>query len=394
VAMLDPNAQPELAVLAYNLAATGVTRNAIRIAAHAASRGIRTELWVWQKTGPFGQLVPANVKIVEFGNDSALLRFGNLRRAGIFLKIPALARLIRDRKPGILLSAGNRCHLAASLAYRLAGRPSQTVTVARASNANPMFSRKGLPYRFLNRLDTLKYASFQHIISVSHELGAALCQIRPSLQSRMHVIPNGVDLKKLSQAQPQAPDHPYFQDKIGSVLVSAGTITRQKNFPLLINAMSIIRSRRQDIRLIILGESSQANRAQLQKQISQLGLTNAVDLAGYAKEPIHYFHHGDAYVLSSLWEGASNSLLEAMACGCRIVATDCPTGIRELLDDGRQGIITPLNDPAGLAKSILEALDRPAPGQERLDWMAQFDLEKCLGTYSDFFFGVLKRSER
>ena len=141
--IVEAQPKPELAVLIYNLAATGVTRNAIRIAAAAADRGMRTELWLWQSTGPFAKLVPPNVRIVEFGNDSPMLRFGQLRRAGILMKIPALARLIGQKKPKILLSAGNRCHLAASLAWHLAGKPAQTITIARASNANPMFSKKG-----------------------------------------------------------------------------------------------------------------------------------------------------------------------------------------------------------------------------------------------------------
>lgn len=392
MAIADPKAKPELAVLVYNLAATGVTRNAIRIAEEAASRGIRTELWLWQSTGPFGKLVPGNVRIVEFGNASNMLRFGNLRRAGIFLKIPALAKLIRHRQPRILLSAGNRCHLAGSLAWRLAGRPRQTITVARASNANPMFSKKGLVARLLNWLDTWKFQSFQHIISVSHELGSALCEIRPDLKPRMHVISNGVELAKLAGKRPPPPNHAFFTDKFGPVLVSAGTITPQKNFPLLVDALALVRQVSPGARLIILGESNKTEGANLKRKIARLGLSDAIDLAGFADDPSRYFHHADAYVLSSLWEGASNSLLEAMACGARIVATDCPTGIRELLDDGRQGSIVPLEDPAALARTILQILDEPKPGVERQQWMAQFELEKCLGAYSTFFLRLLGRA--
>lgn len=387
----DPTARPELAVLVYNLAATGVTRNAIRIAAEAANRGIQTEIWLWQKTGPFGKLVPDNVKIVEFGGRSPMLRFGHLRRAGIFLKIPTLAKLIGERQPMIMMSAGNRCHLAASLAWRFAGSPTGTIMVARASNANPLFSKSGMIVRWLNRLDTLKFEAFHHVISVSRELAAALCEIRPSLASRIRVIPNGVELTKLQVERPLAPEHPYFLEKNGPILVSAGTITRQKNFPLLVNAMKIVRETEPFAKLVILGEANSRERARLKRQITRLDLDGAVDLAGYASDPARYFHHADAYVLSSLWEGASNSLLEALACGTRIVATDCPTGIRELLDDGRQGSIAPLDDANGLALAILDALKKPKPGAERHEWMAQFDLEKCLRDYSAFFLRLLGR---
>lgn len=391
MAIADPDEKPELAVLVYNLAATGVTRNAIRIAAEAANRGIRTQLWLWQRTGPFGKHVPENVEVVEFGNSSSMLRFGHLRRAGIFLKIPALAKLIGKHQPRILLSAGNRCHLAAGLAWRLAGKPGQTITIARASNANPLFSQKGLLARLLNRLDTLKFQPFHHIVSVSHELASSLCEVRPQLRDRMRVIPNGVEVAKLASEHLPPPAHDYFVNRRGPILVSAGTITRQKNFPLLVEALAIVRQTVPQARLIILGEANASARANLEAQIARHDLADGVDLPGYASDPMRYFRHADAYVLSSLWEGASNSLLEAMACGARIVATDCPTGIRELLDDGRQGKIAPLGDPAGLANAILQALGEPQPGATRQRWMAQFELEQCLRTYSTFFLHLLGR---
>jgi glycosyltransferase involved in cell wall biosynthesis len=391
---VEAKTKPDLVVLIYNLAATGVTRNAIRIAAAAANRGMHTELWLWQSTGPFAKLVPENVKIVEFGNHSPLLRFGQMRRAGILMKIPALARLIVQKKPQILLSAGNRCHLAASLAWRLAGKPAHTITIARASNANPMFSKTDLISRMLNRFDSLKFQSFQHVISVSRELASELCAIRPQLSSRMSVIPNGVDMSKLAGQKLATPEHAFFVNKVGPVLVSAGTITRQKNFPLLVEAMAIVRKTSPSARLVVLGDSNTTERAKLQAHIHKLGLGDAIDLAGYANDPLRYFHHADAYVLSSLWEGASNSLLEAMACGARIIATDCPTGIRELLDDGKQGAITPLGDPSALARGILQALEKPKPGAERQQWMMQFDLGKCLDAYCTFLEDLLNAAQR
>ena len=78
-----------------------------------------------------------------------------------------------------------------------------------------------------------------------------------------------------------------------------------------------------------------------------------------------------------------------MACGARIVATDCPTGIGELLDDGRQGTIVPLGDPAALARAIVLALQSPKPAQARQQWMTQFELEKCLAAYTTFFEDLL-----
>ncbi|MBL8789306.1 MAG: glycosyltransferase, partial [Rhizobiales bacterium] len=80
---------------------------------------------------------------------------------------------------------------------------------------------------------------------------------------------------------------------------------------------------------------------------------------GYEPNPMRYFSRGALFVLSSLWEGASNVLLEAMTCGCPVVAVDCPTGVKEQLDNGRAGPIVPMNDAAALARAMADRLAAP-----------------------------------
>ena len=99
----------------------------------------------------------------------------------------------------------------------------------------------------------------------------------------------------------------------------------------------------------------------LQSQIDRLGVQDSVRLMGYVENPLKYFSHAKAFVLSSLVEGMPNVLVEAMMCGCTPVATDCPTGPRELLDDGRIGYLVPPRDPKALATGILAALAQPVP---------------------------------
>jgi glycosyltransferase involved in cell wall biosynthesis len=106
-----------------------------------------------------------------------------------------------------------------------------------------------------------------------------------------------------------------------------------------------------------------------------------VQLPGYDLNPMRYFARASVYVLSSLWEGASNALLEAIACGCPVVATDCPTGVRELLEHGKIGPITPPNDARALAEAIAKRLDAPRRSDELKAHAAKFDVNESLSRY-------------
>jgi glycosyltransferase involved in cell wall biosynthesis len=108
---------------------------------------------------------------------------------------------------------------------------------------------------------------------------------------------------------------------------------------------------------VIFGEG--AMRAELEALIAELELQELVKLAGYEANPLRYFAHADAFVLSSHVEGMPNVLVEAMLCGCTPVAVDCPTGPRELLQEGRYGYLVPVRDTFALAGGIEQALDHP-----------------------------------
>jgi len=129
-----------------------------------------------------------------------------------------------------------------------------------------------------------------------------------------------------------------------------------KGFADLIRAMREL-SRKRRARLVILGDGPL--RAELEALIVELGLTDVVSLQGYVENPLKFFSRADVFVLSSHVEGLPNVLVEAMMCGCTPVSTDCPTGPREVLQDGKYGYLVPMRDPAAMASAIEQALDNP-----------------------------------
>lgn len=176
-------------------------------------------------------------------------------------------------------------------------------------------------------------------------------------QSKHRCVYNIVD-RTASRARMVEPiDDPWLRDGGPPVLVAAGSLAHYKGFDVLIEAFAIVRAGGTSARLVILGEGGERER--LEERIATHRLEDAVRLVGRVPNPLAWFARIPVFVLSSRLEGMPNVLVEAMACGCTVVAVDCPTGPRELLADGRFGYLVPMEDPVALANGIVQALASP-----------------------------------
>jgi len=163
------------------------------------------------------------------------------------------------------------------------------------------------------------------------------------------------------------------------VLVAAGSLAPWKGFGDLIRAMDVLKRRGRDVRLVILGEG--ALRAELEALVAELGLGDRIRLPGFTDNVLKYFARADAFVLSSHVEGMPNVLVEAMMCGCTPVATDCQTGPRELLQDGRYGYLVPVGEADGIADGIEAALDNPIPPERLAEAVTPFEEAAVIGRH-------------
>lgn len=375
--------EPELrlAILVHDLSATGVVRNAIRMAGYMAGRGHRTELWVIHNSGAFMAQVPAAVTIRKIGATRQM----PIRRIETFLAVKSIANAIRTFRPSVLLSAGNHFHQAAGLAYARARRPPHTFFMGRASNATPRLKLPGLS-AIANAFDAFKYREMHKVIAVSRELARDMTVLLGIDASRISVILNGVDIAEV-QRQAAAPvEDSWFAPGSPPVIVSAGRLSRQKNFELLLDAFAHLRKQRA-ARLLILGDGPPRARQALLDRAARLGVADDFRLPGYEPNPMRFFARAGLFALSSRWEGASNVLLEAMACGCPVVATDCPTGVREQLDGGRIGPIVPVNDAEALTQAMARRLDEPRNSDRLRAYAAGFDHVQMLREYERLICG-------
>lgn len=369
----------DVAIMLHDLAETGVARNALAIAGASHHAGLRTEIWVVDGAGPLIAKIPRGVILVTLGSSGR--KWGNRRVADV-AAISKLARAFRERRPRVALSVGNHFHITASAAYLFAGSPNRVRLLFRVSN--PPFRGRNIGIgMFFAWFYRLRFRGAQRIISVSAELTEILVKyIR--LDARLVVtIANSIDVKTVAERAAEATAHPWFARGEPPVILGIGRLAPQKNFGLLIKAFALVRNA-QPSRLVIIGEGAGEQLAELQALAASLGLTSGdVWFAGHQPNPLKFLADAGLFVLSSNWEGMSNVLLEAMACGCPVAATDCPTGVREQLDNGRIGPIVPVNDREALANAMIRRLGEPRGSENLIEYVARFDHVHMLVAYAN-----------
>lgn len=171
---------------------------------------------------------------------------------------------------------------------------------------------------------------------------AAKC-FSPRVQRRGCVIPNPV-LQMLPE--------PFTGDREKTV-VAVGRLTAQKNHVLLLRAFSDFVQTEPEYRLILYGKGELEE--ELREVAKELGICDNVIFAGFKNPVLEYINRSGMYVLSSDYEGISNSLVEAMAIGLPVISTDCPIGGSRLcIEDGENGLLVPMNDKDKLCEAMLK----------------------------------------
>lgn len=279
-----------------------------------------------------------------------------------------LCRYLHRSKPEIVFSAEDHLNvvvLLAAIAVRSRAK------ISGSSRVTPFDTYSDAPFTkrwVLKQLSRAVMWRADALTCVSEDMVA---QYRTVFRDPPHVcVYNIVKDKASAHRMTEAADDPWLGGDRPPLAVAAGRLAPWKGFDDLIRAMKLVTARR-PARLIILGDGPM--RQELQDLIHREGLEDSVRLLGYVENPLKYFARSDVFVLSSHVEGLPNVLVEAMMCGCTPVATDCPTGPREVLQGGKYGYLVPPRDPAGLAAGILQALDRPVARHLLLEAVRPFE---------------------
>ncbi|MGB7754550.1 MAG: glycosyltransferase [Salinisphaera sp.] len=305
--------------------------------------------------------------------------------------VASLADYLRRERPDVMISALFYANLGAIWARQLAGVQtrllvSQHNTLSRLIADGVGSQRAAWRWRYLPALLNRCYARADRVVAVSDGVGQDLARTIGFDRWKITTLYNPVVSEQLAQRAAEPATHPWIVSADCPVILGVGRLEPQKDFRTLLNAFAIVRGRRQ-ARLIILGEGRL--RRDLEKQVQELGIGNDVQLPGWADNPYACMKGASVFVLSSAWEGLSTVLIEAIACGCPVVSTDCPSGSREILEDGRLGPLVPVGDASALADAISQVLDTPTSPTVLTQRAAEFSIAESADRYLDCIASAL-----
>jgi glycosyltransferase involved in cell wall biosynthesis len=360
----------------------GAESHVLRLANGLDPARFHVEVAAVRKGGSFEQKLAPGIRLTHMTDyPIASSTLGTLVPA-----VPRLRALLVERKPHVLCAALEHAAVAAMVAH--ARLPTRLVLCVQ-NNPNRMYPSKVRP------LDIGMRMAFRHlyhradaVVALSTGVAEALGHIDPRMSDRLRVIPNAaLDDDVLLGAQTPAPRSGLKQGE--RLLVACGRLTEQKGYPDLLRALVRVRER-QPARLWVLGEGP--DRAALERLRSHLGLDDAVDFMGFCANPYALMAAADVFVLSSLWEGFGNVIVEAMAAGAPVVVTNCPYGPAEIIEPETSGLLSPVGDPETLAQNILRVLEDDSlrsrlirGGKERAK---AFDARVVARAYGDVFASV------
>ncbi len=276
-----------------------------------------------------------------------------------------------------MLSALDTSNLTALWARRRAGVATRLVV----SERNMLSCRAAHGPRRHRRLPEqvrLFYPEADALAAVSDGVARDLAGLLGLPPDAVHTTYNPVLTPDLSRRAREPLHHPWLRTGQPPLLLAAGKLRPQKGFTTLLEAFARLRARR-SARLLILGEGPL--RRSLEARVRGLGLERDVALPGFARNPFAFMARCSAFVLASEWEGLPGVLIQALACGAPVVATDCPSGPREILEGGRHGTLVPVGDPAALALALERVLGSPPARPAGGRGLDRFTLESSAERY-------------
>jgi glycosyltransferase involved in cell wall biosynthesis len=333
-----------IAIVLHDLRGGGAERACLRLARGMVQTGETVNLVLVRGEGAYLADVPPGVTLSV------------LDAPRVVQAIVPLAFHIRATRPRAVLSALTHMNVAAIAAVRLSATGARIVVSERNQISSKARAAQRWTQRGLYRAVPAAYRLADKVIAVSKGVAEDLVRFGRLPAGKVGTIHNPVFEADLDVYSGADPSHPWFMPGNPPVVLAVGRLHSQKGFDVLLDAFAHVRSK-MECRLVILGEGEE--RGRLEAQAKALNLSSEVDLPGFCTNPFALMARAGCFVLSSRWEGFPNALVEAMACGAPVVATNCPSGPLEIM--GGLAPLVPVDDSYALSEAILTTLrNRPA----------------------------------
>ncbi|WP_078555872.1 glycosyltransferase [Bacillus alkalicellulosilyticus] len=317
-----------------------------------------------------------------------------------FIKLPTrrlsrsvlgLAKIIKKEEIDIVFSTIPRVNTIAILANFLSFSKAKNV-IREADNLGGSFrvNMQLLGFGIIYKLS-------HQIVSLSEGVKENLVQKYKVKSDDIKVIYNPVDINSIQKKVDNGSileEHIHIFETEDKVIITAGRLVKQKDQQTLLEAFAKVNEQLKS-RLVILGEGPL--KAELMEQVDRLQLSERVFFVGFQQNPYVYFNQADLFVLSSIHEGFSHVIAEALATGLPVVSTNCKSGPKEVLDEGEYGLLCDVGNVDDMTSKILEVLTLNneqrhmliAKGQLRA---SHFDAREIVKQYEELFLKTLNES--
>ncbi|MEI7707005.1 MAG: glycosyltransferase [Chlorobium sp.] len=347
----------KISIVLPNLAGGGAERIHINLAHDWISRGLTVDFILMKKTGELLSLLSPEISVIDLG-------VNNIRHV-----ILPLATYLRKSSPNVILVAMWPLTSVAVISWLLSGRNARIFLSDHEHLTSSYLKQNRVSSFKLKSSIRFLYPFANRVFAVSQGVKDDLCNIGKLSRSKVNVIYNPVVISDVPQSiYSQSSDYLWGADCKHRIL-AVGRLTIQKDYKTLIKAFLLLPSHFK-AKLVILGDGPSKN--EILELILKYNLHDSVILKGFIQDTYSWFRSADLFVLSSLWEGFGNVIVEALECGLPVVSTNCLSGPAEILENGRYGKLVPVGDSIALASAMIESLtqthDREALMQRAQDF--------------------------
>jgi glycosyltransferase involved in cell wall biosynthesis len=359
-----------------SLAGGGAERVVLNLIRGFQRHDIQIDLLVASTDGELLSQIPEGINFVD------------LKTKRVLRSVFSLAYFLHKNRPDILFSAMDHANLVAIWAAILSANP-----VKRVISVHQVGTKyREIDIRFREKVvQSLLKIFFRY----AHQIVAVSNGVADDLIQKMHIKPEKIKTignpilfrDQLNALKDKLPTKPAGLNRI----VSVGRLVKEKDFHTLITAFYLV-NKRMPGHLLVYGEGPE--RESLEQQWCQFGLSACVDFPGFTGDVFSAFQAADLCVVSSLTEGFGNVIVEALACGVPVVSTDCPTGPREILQDGKYGILVPVQDPEKMADAMIKALGECVDRKKLQERADDFTIEKITDEYLSLFEKLLGQKSK
>jgi glycosyltransferase involved in cell wall biosynthesis len=359
---------PRIALFHPCLIHGGIPRVFVNLAQGFLDSGIAVDMVQATPEGGLRDQVPSGVRLIDLNASRALT------------SVLPLMRYLRRERPDAMIAGGIQTNIAAVWARQLTGIPVRLVLtehniVSAIVKDAPMLRTRVTPI-FLRCF----YRWAEELVAVSEGAAADLASILRVQQDAVRVIYNPVISPEfwLRSKEPLVDER--FAGDSRQTILAVGRLHYHKDYPTLLNAFATVR-KKANARLVFLGDGEERER--LAALARHLEIESSVEFIGSVKNPLPYMRHSTVLALSSVVEALPTVLIEALAVGLPVVATDCPSGPREILCDGAYGTMVPVGDSSALAEALLAVLTTPHHRSAPPSALQRFAHDTAISKYLD-----------